>query len=359
MKTIHNYTHEVAAHCETGSVRNLIKHAGLEVTEPMIFGIGSGPAFYYLFFVKGPCKFPLIGIRTPPGTILKNVSKLSGIDFFSRQYSNTDKALAKAHELLEANVPVALSVDMFYMKYLPSFLHVHAPFHFIILVGVEGDRYTISDPYFEEIGYLHIDDLRAAWETHAPLAKDNSLFHVKNIPGEIDWKTAVIRGMKRTCKNMILPPVIKNLMFFVGIQGIRTYAKKIRQWPKDYSGVILREGILFNAVGFEDQGTGGGAFRLMYGAFLQEAAELLGSAALVEMADRIIEHGRNWRDISRMLIRLGKKLPTSDEEYNDWIQQNAGMLDDGLGEIAGLFEKAADVEDRFFRDLGRIAADLD
>ncbi len=358
MPLIENYQHKVASHCESGTVRNLLNHAGIKVSEPMVFGIGSGPAFYYLFFAKGTSGFPLIGVRNPPGKILGNIKKLCKVDIRTKKFRSTDEAIKKANTLIDSNIPVAASVDMFYMKYLPAFLHIHAPFHFIVLAGRDKESYAVSDPYFQGIGELTGENLRAAWETHAPLAKDNFMAYLDTEPASIDWETAVVKGIHKTCRSMILPAGIKHLFSFVGVQGIKLYSKKMTEWPRKYRGVMLREGILFNAVGFEDQGTGGGAFRLMYGAFLQEVAAMFASREIGELADKMIEHGDTWRGISRKFIKVGKKVPQDDDAYENWYAENSAVLSEGLEEIQNDFLKRAAFEDRFFRDLKKAVSRL-
>jgi hypothetical protein len=358
MTIIDGYTHTVGSHCETGSVRNMLRTAGLEASEPMIFGVGSGPAFYYLFFAKGPSTFPLLGIRNKPGTIIKNVGKLCSIGVSSKAFATTDQAIEKANALIDAGTPVAACVDMYFMSYLPAFMHVHAPFHFILLVGRDDGSYVVSDPYSEELGVLTEEVLRTAWETHAPMAQDNLLVHVTSVPEQVDWMRAARRAIRRTCRDMLLPPVFRSIFGFVGIEGIRTYAKNIRRWTSTYRGVVMREGVLFDAVAFEAQGTGGGAFRLMYGAFLQEAAALFGSEALTELAGRMIEDGEGWREVSRRLVAVGKRLPLDEEAYDDWLTENRRELEEGLEDVARLVDERADVEERLFRDLGSAASAL-
>ena len=358
MNIIDGYTHSVGSHCETGSVRNMLRTAGLEASEPMVFGVGSGPAFYYLFFAKGPSTFPLLGIRNKPGTIIRNTGKLCSIGVFSRAHATTDQAIAKANELIDAGTPVAACVDMYYMSYLPAFMHVHAPFHFILLVGREDGSYAVSDPYSEELGVLTEEELRTAWETHAPMATDNLLVHITSVPDRVDWKGAARKAIRRTCRDMLLPPVFRSIFSFVGIEGIRRYARSIRRWTDTYRGVVMREGVLFDAVAFEAQGTGGGAFRLMYGAFLQEAAGLFGSDALRELAGRMIEDGEGWREVSRRLVAVGKTFPLDDEAYDDWLAENRKALVDGLDDVARLVDERADVEQALFRDLARAASGL-
>jgi hypothetical protein len=358
MSVIETYTHDVASHCETGSLRNLLRHAGMSVSEPTVFGIGSGPAFYYLFFAKGPARFPMVGIRNRPGHLVRNAAALLGLDLVRRRFRTAREARAEADRLIDAGTPVAACVDMFYMKYLPGFTRVHAPFHFIVLAGRDGDTYAVSDPYHGEIGKLSADDLEAAWETHAPLAKDNFLYHVRAVPAAIDWRRAVRVALGRTCRAMLPPPGIRRLAWFVGAQGMRTYADAMRGWPVKYRGSVLREGILFNAVGFEDQGTGGAAFRLMYGAFLQEVAERFASPAFADLAARMIAHGQRWRAFSRTLILLGKQVPTKDEEFDDWHAANGRAFQEGLDAASREFLEKADFEERFFQDLRGAARTL-
>lgn len=360
MKRIEGFEHQVGIHCETGSLRNMLRFAGLDVSEAMIFGVGSGPAFYYLFFAKGPATFPLVGIRNAPGSIYKNVADRCGVDIFLHQYRQQEAALREANLLVDVGRPVACCVDMYYMKYLPFFLQVHAPAHFIVLVGRDAaaGRYQVSDPYSQPLGELDEDTLRAAWAPGATFSKDNLLAWVKRVPESIDWEAAAVVAIKDTCRSMLLPPVVNKVFFFVGVEGMRAYARALARWGRKYSGVELREGILFNAVAFEDQGTGGGAFRVMYGAFLKELAQRLDSPALEELGDRMAEHGQAWRRFSRKIAVVGKKIPKQDEAFADWFAKNESFVQDGLAEASRDFLEKADFEEAFFRDLQRVAVEL-
>jgi hypothetical protein len=140
---------------------------------------------------------------------------------------------------------------------------------------------------------------------------------------------------------------------------MRKFAREMVRWPDHSRSTTLREGMLFDALGFEDQGTGGAAFRLMYGAFLREAAELFGSSELRELSRRIIVHGREWRAASRRLIVLAKRIPMREEEYGDWFAGNETMLRDELAELSRTWLAFADFEQAFYRDLQRAAERLD
>lgn len=358
MKTVDGFEHRLAIHCESGSLQNLLRHAGVEVSEAMIFGVGSGALFYYLFWAEGPARLPLVGVRTPPGDIWKNVQKLTGIELSIRQMPSVGAALTEADRLLAEGKPCTAMVDMFRMKYLPSFLRIHAPFHFIVLIGHEEGSYCVSDPYMPRLATLAREDLAVGWEPHAPMGKDNLLCHLVGVPAEIDWKKAAITAIRRSCREMVLPPVVRQAMWFVGVQGMRTYAGKIRRWPERLRGVALRQAIFFSAIASEDQGTGGASFRLLYAAFLAEVARLCDSAPLGELAERFTAHGQDWRAVMRKLIVLGKTLPDDDAAYEAWLAEHGAGLREGLEEVAAGYERFADVEQALFTDLGRVARGL-
>jgi hypothetical protein len=46
------YIHRMSAHCETGVTSALFLDKGIDLSEPMIFGIGSGIFFGHLPFLK-------------------------------------------------------------------------------------------------------------------------------------------------------------------------------------------------------------------------------------------------------------------------------------------------------------------
>lgn len=358
MGIIQNYKHNVGFHCESGSVRNLLKHEGLDATEAMIFGIGSGVTFAHLAMAKAVGGFPVNAIRLPMGAIIKNVQKFCKIKFFTKRYKTTEEAMKKADEMIASGKPVAICVDMFYMKYLPAYMHVHAPFHFIVLVGKENGKYYISDPYYSNIGELDEMDLKAAWETNALFSKDNLVAYVDSIPQEIDWKKAIIGGIKRGCRLMNIPEPVSTIAHFFGVQGLITFAKTIPTWPKKYSGLALREGMLFTPTILEEQGTGGGAFRLLYGAFLEEAADYLKSEPLKEISVLMIENGKQWREASRFLISLGKQVPAKSDEYKKWYDANIKEFTEQLKVAESKFMDRAYAERDIFKKLTKIAKTL-
>ena len=67
----------------------------------------------------------------------------------------------------------------------------------------------------------------------------------------------------------------------------------------------------------EEIGTGGAGFRFMYGAFLQEAADVTGISELNDYCRRITEIGDLWRDFAYKASRIIKKREKDQYTYND------------------------------------------
>ncbi|MEZ5198908.1 MAG: BtrH N-terminal domain-containing protein [Bacteroidales bacterium] len=64
MKEI-SFEHRMGAHCESGTVTSLLNHKGLEITEPMVFGIAGNIFFGY--FESSNFPFPTFIVRNRPG----------------------------------------------------------------------------------------------------------------------------------------------------------------------------------------------------------------------------------------------------------------------------------------------------
>ncbi|HON58209.1 MAG TPA: BtrH N-terminal domain-containing protein [Smithella sp.] len=71
------FVHHHAAHCETGVTAALFRDKGLDISEPMVFGIGSGIFFGHLPFVKW-VGLPISTYRTQPGAVFRKTAKRLG-----------------------------------------------------------------------------------------------------------------------------------------------------------------------------------------------------------------------------------------------------------------------------------------
>jgi hypothetical protein len=323
----------MAAHCETGTVTSLLNHGGLDISEPMVFGISSGIFFGY--FESSNFPFPTFIVRNKPGSIRENISKRLGVKFETYKFRDKFKGEQKLNELLMQDIPTAAQVDFFFMDYMPEYQRVHINVHFINVIGMNESSYQISDSYYPKKTELKKQTLNKARFAGGFMEPKGFLFYPSYIPEKIDYEKAIIKGIKKASYNMLKLPAP-----FIGIKGMRKFAKKVKDWPKiardidHISHEIMRINILL-----EDQGTGGGGFRYLYATFLQQAAGILNHNQLKDLSKQMMEIGDNWRNISYFAAKIGK---------------HRDLGPDKLNELSEMIYARADEEQKFFSELAKV-----
>ncbi len=319
---ITGYTHKMAAHCESGTITSLLNHGGMEITEPLVFGIAGGIFFGYFHRMKS-FPFPTFIVRNKPGKMRTNIEKRLGASFKTYRFNDPARGKEKLDELLAGNIPVAAQVDFFYMDYVPSWERVHINVHYMVVTGKDGDQYLISDSYFPRMVKLDSASLEKGRFAGGTMSPKGFIFHLGKLPAEPDLNRAILKGISQACFYMLKLPIP-----FLGIKGIRMFAKKINDWPafardtEHLSHEIMKINILL-----EDQGTGGAGFRYMYATFLQQAASITGKPQLKGLSSELMKIGDGWREISLFSARIGKNRdlgPASLKELGDKIGLQAG-----------------------------------
>jgi hypothetical protein len=329
--TIQNFKHKMGAHCESGTLTSILNHAGLSITEPLVFGISSGIFFGYFHKMKS-FAFPTFIVRNKPGQMRINLEKRTGVKFKTYDFRQPALGMQALDGLLNRQIPTAAQVDFFYMDYVPSWERVHINVHFLAVIGKEDDRYIISDAYFPRVVELPAASLEKGRFAGGTMSPKGFIFHVEKLPAEIDYPEAITRGIRKACFNMLRIPIP-----FLGIKGMRMFARKVTEWPKfardteHLSHEIMKINILL-----EDQGTGGAGFRYMYATFLQQAAEITGRQALKELSSQLMTIGDGWREISLFSARIGKNRDLGPEK---------------LKQLSDMIYERADIEEKFFRSL--------
>lgn len=323
------FTHHQSAHCENGVVSNLMKHHGFQVSEPMVFGIGSGLFFCYIPFLKVN-HAPAITYRVMPGFIFKRFAKRVGIKIKREKFNNPKEAKLRLDQNLNNNNPVGLQVGVYNLTYFPDQYRFHFNAHNLIVYGKEHDNYLISDPVMETVTTLADKQLEKVRFAKGAFAPNGHIYYPINVPQTLNLERAIIKGIKQTCRDMLAPVPI------VGVKGMRMVAKLIRKWPKK-KGVKVANHYLGQIVRMQEEiGTGGGGFRYIFAAFLQESSTLLNNPKLAELSTEMTEIGDLWRDFALDASRIYKNRSAKDDAYNY---------------VAVQLETLADKEELFFKTL--------
>ncbi|MCK0130954.1 BtrH N-terminal domain-containing protein [Flavobacteriaceae bacterium F08102] len=309
-----NFTHHQTAHCENGVISNLLKHQGYEVSEPMVFGIGSGLFFVYLPFLKVNYA-PVFSYRPMPGLIFKRFAKRVGIQIKSHKFKHPEEAEKVLEEELRKNNPVGLQVGVFNLTYFPDEYRFHFNAHNMVVYGKEDDRYLISDPVMEDTTSLSSKELSKVRFAKGAFAPKGHMYYPVSYPEQLELDEAILKGIKQTCRDMLAPVPI------VGVKAMRLVAKKIRKWPAK-KGTKVANHYLGQLVRMQEEiGTGGGGFRFIYAAFLQEAAPIINKPVLRELSTEMTQIGDAWRDFAVDASRIYKQRSSQTDGYNQIADQ--------------------------------------
>ena len=331
-KTQLNFTHHQTAHCENGVASNLLKDKGLNLSEPMIFGIGSGLYFVYLPFLKVNFA-PGFSYRPMPGAIFSKAAKRLGIKIKRQRFSNPKEAQAALERNLQNEIPTGLQVGVFHLTYFPEEYKFHFNAHNLVVYGKEGDRFLISDPVMNETTTLTEKELERVRYAKGVMAPKGHMYFPTEIPATLELEKAIVKGIKDTCNKMLAPVPI------IGVKAIRWVARSIPKWA-DKKGAKTTNHYLGQLIRMQEEiGTGGGGFRYIYGAFLAEAADVLKKPELKELWKEITDIGDLWRDFAVDIARVYKNRNSKSDIYNNLSQS---ML------------HIADLEEAFFRKLRKV-----
>jgi hypothetical protein len=325
--TVVPFDHQQSAHCESGVISSLLRHNGLDISEPMAFGISAGLGYAYLPFLKFG-GLPLFAYRMPPGWIIRGLTKRLGVKMHMQTFR---EPAAGTHELdrnLAAGRAVGIQTSAYWLSYFPPDMRFHFNAHNLVVYGKRDGNYLISDPVIDILVECEEAALQKARFTRGVLAPKGLLYYPENIPAAPDLKNAVRKGILYTTGMMVHVPVP-----IIGTRGIRMVARKIRKLdPRQETHNKLLLGHIVRMQ--EEIGTGGAGFRFLYASFLQEAAALLDKPKLGALADRLTEVGDEWRRFALHAAKMCK-----------------GRMDMDYGMLSEQLLHCAAEEDVIYREL--------
>lgn len=331
-----NFEHIQSAHCENGVTTNLLKHIGVDkISEPLAFGIGSGLFYIHIPFLKVN-NGPAISFRTMPGLIFKRTCNALDIPVVRKTFSSPQKAQAFLDQAIASGQPVGCQVGVYYLTYFPKEYRFHFNAHNLVVYGKEEDNYLISDPVMETVTTLTSYELERVRFAKGVLAPKGQLYYPKaqkEVTQE-QIKNAIKSGIKRNVRDMLYIPGS-----IVGVAGIKYTANKIKGW-RDKLGLKQSGNYLAQLVRMQEEiGTGGGGFRFMYGAFLQQAHAFHPHDILLKSSEDFTKAGDLWRSAAVQAAGIYKGRLTTQQDFND---------------MAGFLMEIAEIEKKAFKSMSNI-----
>lgn len=327
-----DFVHKQSAHCENGVASNLLSNQGIQISEPMAFGIGSGLFFVYLPFIKVN-HAPAISYRPMPGLIFNRLAKRLGLKIKRIKFNDKQKAQRELEAKIAQGIPCGLQVGVYHLPYFPEEYRFHFNAHNLVVYGKNEANFLVSDPVMATTTELTPSELEKVRFAQGAFAPKGQIYYPIAIPQQLDWEKAIVKAIKKTCNDMLAPVPI------VGVRGMRMVAKAIVKWPKKH-GVPKANHFLAQMVRMQEEiGTGGGGFRFIYAAFLQEAAKKINKPVLNEFATEMTSIGDAWRDFAVNAARVYKKRKNGDDVYVS-LSKELQVLADREEQFFKKFKKA-------------------
>lgn len=288
-------------HCVTGSMRNVYQFNDHPLSEDLLLGLGAGMGFVY-WHTKGV--LPFLGGRANVGRsgeegLERTAGRRTGVKVEVHSSGSARKAEKDLLDLLTAGQPMMLQVDMGFLSYLNLPAEFHFGWHVIVAAGFDLDQRQVW--VADRDGVLHpirLEELaQARASKYKPFPPRNTWwsfdFESKRQPTPEETRQAIAEG----AHGMLYPPIAN-----LGVRGIHTAATRILRWQQSMSVEDLRLAC-FNVFIFIDAtgGSGGGLFRIMYGRFLKEAAEIAREPRLDKAGESMQAIGDTWQVVASLL----------------------------------------------------------
>jgi hypothetical protein len=263
MPTVPGYTHTPGHHCGSTALRNLLGFHGAQISEEMAFGLGGGACFYYVALEDAS---PSRWFNGRTARLEENFSELTGAALELRTFEQGDDgAWEAARAEVDAGNPTLLLTDLYYLDHYGN--SAHFPGHAVVLAGYDEQFAHLSDTGFEELQTTtRLEDLdKARHSQHPAYPLAGHMFTASGPVSQEQLRNAIPAAIERAAKAMVEPEFRE----FSGLGAVERLAEEAGSWPEateDWKWCAR-----FGYQVIERRGTGGGAFRLMYSRFLEEA----------------------------------------------------------------------------------------
>jgi hypothetical protein len=288
----------VGQHCETVATGSLLAAAGIQLSEPMLFGLGEGLGFIFINLSSLP--LPFVGGRVKPFALTTALCKNLGADCTAVETSSKTKAWSNLESALSEGRPVGLQLDCYHLEYFSR--PVHFAGHFVAAHGFDDSHVHVVDTAPQGSAQrVKRQNLEAARFEKGPMAAKARSWTVAPGKRAPDLRKAVANAIRANARDY-LSPGFKGASYL----GIRKLAASLPEWldiAKDPARDLELAALLM-----QKAGTGGSLFRNFYRDFLREAREHVdGGANLSRAHDAFAMAAEEWAAVAHLVEDAGLK----------------------------------------------------
>jgi len=310
-------------HCETTTTGSLLYQLDINLSEPMLFGLGEGLG--YIFWNMKIMDFPFIGGRVKPDALTENICRNLNLHLEVKETSSIKRAWKNVQENIELGKAVGLKLDCYYLDYFTTKIHFAG--HYASIYGYDKELAYLNDTNQQSRdARTTLKNLELARNEKGPMSSKNLSYTISKNGELIELKKAIKRAINNNANDFLNPP-IKN----IGYKGIYKTSTEIKKWFKTSNDI--KKDFQTSASLMEKGGTGGSLFRNIYRDFLKESGELIGSKELIEASKEYNTIAKLWKKVSGLFIKIGE---TEDIKY---INQASEILIELSGREKKVMEK--------------------
>ncbi len=318
------FEHQTGFHCATTALRLLLKHFGVDLSEPMCLGLGMGLNFFY---GEGEEFNPTRCFMPRSGVLEEDFFRILRIKAPMKRHDNAEQSWPGIKALVEKQHPVLVQVDIEGLPYYNT--RTHFAGHKILVAGFdpETEDVFISDSEFPDLQVVTLDQIqRARFFPDMPWDLSYQWWDLSAVKVIAPLEEAAPRALTE-CAGRI----VKDETGLFGIPAMRRMAGAMPAWSQAEDWQWCAR---FGYQIIEKRGTGGGAFRTKYAEFLKEAESYDPRIEKLKLTRRMTEIAAGWTALAEMLMQISD------------LQQPSGF-----DEAAKIFGKIADEEESFFSDV--------
>lgn len=307
---IENFKSFEGQHCETTATGSLLNQLGIELSEPMLFGLGEGLSF--IFWNMKTMNFPFIGGRVKPDILTENIARHLKLELKVRETSSVQKAWEDVKQFIDKGKVVGLKLDCYYLEYFSRPFHFAG--HYVAIYGYDDlNAYLIDTKQQGSQVKTSLNSLSLARAEKGPMSSRNRSYVLEKTDRKYDLKNAVLDAIRSNAKAYVNPPIGN-----IGYRGILKTSKEILKWFRNSKDVA--NDFQTTALLMDKAGTGGALFRNLYRDFLRESYDLLQLNELKEAHSEFEEIAGLWKEVVDLFMKV------SSPEDIRFIEQASDIL---------------------------------
>jgi hypothetical protein len=283
-------------HCETTATGTLLRQLGIELSEPMLFGLGEGLGF--IFWKMKSMDFPFIGGRVKPDVLTQNIARNLNLELTVRETSSPQKAWENVKEHVDQGKAVGLKLDCFHLEYFSRPFHFAG--HYVALYGYDNENAFLVDTKQQGVhAKTSLKSLALARSEKGPMSSRNLYYTLKNSSKTLDLKKSVTTAIHNNANEYLNPPITN-----IGYKGILKTSNEIIKWFE--TSANIENDFKTTAMLMEKAGTGGALFRNLYRDFLFESYDILKTDKLKKAHEAFVDIASLWTCVSQLFEKAGQ-----------------------------------------------------